>query len=89
MSSSGSPREIVDLGARVLRGEVREVFVVGDVQFMPVIQPRALQLAVVDGKAERFDEMKRRAGCGAGARDVAGVLRDLRFEQDDVDGFHR
>ena len=56
---------------------------------MPVIQPRALQLSVVDGKAERFDEMKRRAGCGAGARNVAGILWDLGFEQDDVDGFHR
>lgn len=79
--------EIVDLGARVLRGEVREVFVVGDVQLMPVVQARALQLAVVDGKAERFDEMKRRAGCGAGARDVAGILWDLGFEQDDFSVF--
>ena len=52
---------------------------------LPVIQPRALQAAVGDGKAERLDEMQRAAGDGAGAGDVAGVLRDLRLEKYDVD----
>ena len=32
--------------------------------------------------------MKPRAGCGAGAGDVPGVLWDLRFDQNDVQRLH-
>ena len=35
-------------------------------------------------EAQRLDQMQHRACGGAGARDVAGVLRDLRLDQNDV-----
>ena len=55
---------------------------------MPVVQSRALEFAVIDLKAERADEVKRRARGGAGARNVARVLRDFGFVKYNIDGFH-
>ena len=53
---------------------------------LPVIHARAFELGIVELEAEGFDEMERRAGGGAEARDVAGVGRDFGFEQDEVHG---
>ena len=53
-------------------------------EFM-IIQPRAAHLGVIDGKAQRFDEVQGAAGVGAQADDVAGVGRDFGLDKDDVE----
>ena len=44
---------------------------------VPVVEARALEFAIVDGEAERLDQVQRAAGGRAQARDVAGVGRNL------------
>ena len=53
-------------------------------EFM-IIQPCAAHFCVVDGKAQRFDEVQGAAGVGAQADDVAGVGRDFGLDKDDVE----
>lgn len=53
-------------------------------EFM-IIQPRTAHLGVVDGKAQRFDEVQGAAGVGAQADDVAGVGRDFGLDKDDME----
>src|SRR5262245_58166810 len=54
---------------------------------LPVIEPRALYLALAEGEAERLDEMQGRPGREAGAPRVAGVPVDLGVDEDYVDHF--
>ena len=61
--------------------------VIGDFDEVPVVQPRALEVAVGDFEAEGLDQMEPRAGSGSGAGDVAGVLWDLRLEEYDIQNF--
>ena len=49
---------------------------------MPVIQPGAFELFIIDRKTNRADKMQPRARCGACAGDIPGILRDLRFYKD-------
>jgi hypothetical protein len=51
---------------------------------VPVVEPRPLQLGIVQRKAERFDEVQRRIGRRAQPGDVARIRRDLRLDQRDV-----
>ena len=51
---------------------------------MPVIQSGTFELAVVDLKAQGADKVKHTAGDGAGAGNVAGVLRDLRADKHEM-----
>jgi hypothetical protein len=44
-------------------------------------------LAVIDAEAEGFYKVQARAGCEAGAGDVAGVRGNLRLMQDDVESW--
>jgi hypothetical protein len=65
-----------------------------DAEGVPVVESGALELAIVDSKAERLDEVERAARRGAEARDVPRVRRDLGLDEDDVqrcvaDGFER
>ena len=55
-----------------------------DVEQVPVVEAGPLELAIVDAKAERLNQMQRAARCRAEARDVAGVRRYLRFDERDV-----
>ena len=65
--------------------ERSERVVTANVHELPVVEPSAANRVVVDGEAERADEMKRGLGRAAGPRDRAGVGRNLRFDQDDVE----
>ena len=47
--------------------------------------PGALQQAVLHREAQRLDQMQMAARVGAEADDVAGVRRNLRLEQDDME----
>lgn len=51
---------------------------------MPVVESGSFELAVVNGEAHWLDYVQARAGRGAGARDVAGVLRYFRFNENYV-----
>ena len=57
--------------------KIVEIFVICNVQKMPVVEPRALQVPVVERKAERLYKMQPRARRGAGSRDVARVRGDF------------
>ena len=59
------------------------------IDVLPVVESRALHLALVEGEAERLDEMQRRPGREAGAPRVAGVPVDLGMHQDDVNTHDR
>ena len=61
------------------------VFVHGHGREFMIIQPRAAHLGVIDGKAQRFDEVQGAAGVGAQADDVAGVGRYFGLDKDDVE----
>jgi hypothetical protein len=50
-----------------------------------VIQARPAQLLVGDPEAQGLDQVQAAAGVGGQADDVAGVGRDFRLEQDDVE----
>ena len=51
---------------------------------LPVIHPGAFELRVVQLETERLDQVERGARGGAQPGDVAGVRRDLGFNEDDV-----
>ena len=53
---------------------------------VPVVETGAAYGVLVDAKTEASDQVKRRAGRGAEARDVAGVRGDFRFDEGDVKG---
>ena len=50
----------------------------------PVVQPRPAHRPVADVEAQGPDQVEAAAGGGAGPGDIAGILRDLRFDQYDV-----
>ena len=55
-----------------------------DVDVLPVVEPRALYLTLVQREAKRLDEMQCGARCQTAAPGVAGVPVDLRMHQHDV-----
>ena len=68
----------------MLREKIVKTIVVGYVELIPIVEPRAPQLPVVYLKAERADEMQRSTGRRACAGDVAGVLRYLRLYKNNI-----
>ena len=63
-----------------------EVDVLSNVDEVPVVDTGAPHAVLVDAKPERPDQVERRRGRGAQARDVARVRGDLRLDEDDVEG---
>jgi hypothetical protein len=61
-----------------------EIRVRSNIDQMPVVHAGALDAVRVDPEAELPDEVQRRRGRRAQARDVARVRRDLRFDERDV-----
>ena len=57
-----------------------------EVDFLPVIESGPFQGAIVDGKPERLDQVQRRTGGETKPADVAGIRRDFRLDEDDVEG---
>src|SRR2546421_500728 len=57
----------------------------GLVHLLPVVQPGALELRIVERKPGRRDQGQPRAGDRAEPGHVAGVGRDLRLHQHDVE----
>ena len=52
---------------------------------LPIVEACASQRLIIDGKAEWFDEMKVSISGEAEPANVAGVRRDFRFDEDDVE----
>ena len=61
------------------------VGVMTDVEFVPVVHAGTAELGVVDLEAQRMHQVQDAARHGAHAPDVAGVRRDLRAEQDEME----
>ena len=64
--------------------EIVEIIVDGDVHILPVVQTGAFYGLVADVKAERTDQMQPCTGAGTGAGDIAGVHRNFRFVENNV-----
>src|SRR5581483_10390178 len=75
-------RDLTALGQR--RVERRQVAVIANVRFVPVIEPGALHRFVVSPKAESADQVQGRVSRQTEPRDVAGVRRYLRLHERDV-----
>lgn len=73
--------------ARGLCEKVVDTVIIGDVDEIPVVEPGTFEVAIGDLEAEGSHKVEPCARSGTGARDVAGVLRDLRLEQHDVQNF--
>ena len=52
----------------------------------PVVQPGPLEVFVLQRKPQRLDEMQHRAGRGAGAGNIAGILGNFRLVKHNVHG---
>ena len=68
--------------------EIVQILIVSNVQQMPVIQTGSFQLFVVDFEAHGLHDVQTGACGGAGAADVTGVLRNLRFHQHNIQCGH-
>ena len=66
------------------RNEVIPFCIGRQIHQRPVIQPGALEVAILERVAERADQMKAQFGRGRQARNRAGILRNLGADQDDV-----
>ena len=55
------------------------------IRVLVIVEPRALELLVVHGKAERLDQVQPRTGVGAQPDHIAGVGRNLRVDEHDVE----
>ena len=54
------------------------------VNFVPVIEARTFELAIVDAKTERFNEMKGDTGGRAETCDIARIGWNLRLDERDM-----
>lgn len=68
--------------------EVVRAFVDEDADLVPIIEARALQMLLVEGKAKGLHEMQDAPRRRGGPDDVARVLGDFGFEEDDVEHAH-
>ena len=68
-----------------MRHAGRPVCVDGHVGQVAVVQSGTLELLVLEVEAERLDQVQAGAGIRREADDVAGVGRDLRMDEDDVE----
>ena len=64
--------------------EVLEIFIIADIQKLPVIQTCALEILILNGKAQRLNQMQDGICHCAGTRDIACVLGNFRLQQNNV-----
>lgn len=65
--------------------DILDAVIIRNVDKMPVIQSRPFQIFVRNLESERADEMQSASRRRASAHDIAGVLRDLRLYQNDIE----
>jgi len=64
--------------------KVGDIEMLVEVDEMPIIEPGAPNGPLGQGEAELSDQVERASEGGGKARDVAGVLRDLRLDEHDA-----
>ena len=69
---------------RIGREHLAKVFVDMHPDQRPVIQPRAFQIFILQAVSQRLDQMQFAPRRRARARNVAGILRDFRLNQYDM-----
>ena len=69
----------------VFREKVFQVIVDSDIYKMPIVQTCPADSLLRNVKTQRADQVQPSAGSGAGARDVAAILGDLRFMQYNIE----
>src|SRR5437868_4748998 len=74
-----------EAAAGMLRAQRRKRIPELHIDFSPIIQSGSFQGAIVDGKAEWLYQMQRRTRGETKPADVAGIRRNLRLDQDDVE----
>src|SRR5690606_1937679 len=72
------------LRAKRTRAKGRPVGMLVDIKRTPVVHPGAAQVPVGDLESQWMNQMKTRARQRTHPTDIAGVLRDLRIEEHDV-----
>ena len=75
-------------GKRVFFQQLLKIFMHLIAHHAPVVQPGPLEVFVLQRKAQRLDEMQHRAGRGAGAGNIAGILGNFRLVKHDMHGNH-
>lgn len=75
--------EIVEISA-VSGEKVVQPVVIAYVKLVPLVEPRPFELLVINDEAHGPHQVEPRAGDGAGAGYVAGVLGDLGLDENDV-----
>lgn len=73
-----------DFRIGILFAEVPEIFIIADIQKLPVIQTCALEILILNGKAQRLNQMQDGICHCAGTRDIACVLGNFRLQQNNV-----
>ncbi len=68
--------------------EVARAFVDEDANLVPIIESGPLQMLLVEGKAKGLHEVQDAPRRRGGPDDVARVLGDFWFEEDDVEHVH-
>ena len=68
-------------GVGIFFVEIVKSVIIRYVELVPIVKTCALELAVVDLKSERADEVQGSTDRGAGAGNISRVLRDLRLKK--------
>ena len=76
--------KIIEIAVFVSLKEIVKIAVIGDVEQVPIIQPRPLHGPVADVEPQRAHQMQPTAGGSTGPGNVPGVHRDLWFHQNDI-----
>lgn len=63
-----------------------KVWKLSHIHGVPVVEPGAFHQFIGQLEAERFNEIEHRARCGAQPGNVAGVLRNIGLNEDDIKG---
>ena len=61
--------------------KIIQIFIVENIEFIPVIEPCAPELCIVNAEAQRMNQMQRCTGDSACPRDAARILRDARLNK--------
>lgn len=77
-------KEPEPLGSVGTRAKGFPVFVMMDIEVVPIVHPAAADLFIRNLKSEGIDEVESALGDGAKATDVTGVLGDFGIEENEV-----
>ena len=74
----------IEITALVLLEEVFHIVIISQIKQVPIIKPRSFELFIVYLKTHGADNMKPCPRSGAGAGNIACILRDLGLHQNHI-----